>query len=246
MACRAPAHACASIAPPCPFHSGQLLENIRAIRGVALAAPKQSVVCEVGFNAGHSAIMWLEGTDLRLVSFDLMVQRHSQVSKAFVLSRYGDQRVHLITGSSLATFAAYADAVNAGCAPGCDIVSIDGLHTYSGALHDLVSALRSSLGTAPRPLLMDDVTQRFRGVQRVWLDASRLGLVREIKCEAHNTRDTGLKGWCIGEMPPLSMLGLRTREAVGRLISPRYEAPRLSAQDRQAIANERLVCEPKG
>jgi hypothetical protein len=62
--------------------------------------PLVRTVCEVGFNFGHSAIMWLyNNPNTRLVSFDLLESPHKTAGKQFVEILFPG-RVTIIAGDS--------------------------------------------------------------------------------------------------------------------------------------------------
>ena len=47
-------------------------------------------VCEIGFNAGHSALVWLLGhTNSTLLSFDLGYHPYTRIAAAYLMKRYG-------------------------------------------------------------------------------------------------------------------------------------------------------------
>ena len=62
-------------------HSGQVGPEIALLRRLVT---NQSVktVCEIGMNAGHSAVALLEGLDTHLVEFDLLSLPYSNASRA--------------------------------------------------------------------------------------------------------------------------------------------------------------------
>ena len=69
-------------------HIGQVVEEVAALRALAIEIGS-GVACEVGFNAGHSAAVLLEGTGVRhLHEFDLMTQPYSNASAAHARARY--------------------------------------------------------------------------------------------------------------------------------------------------------------
>ena len=81
-------------------------------------------VCEVGFNAGHSAALWLTASPtIHLVTFDTFSQPFSYASLEFLLSRF-PRRITAHGGYSLHTVPR-VDVEN-----GCDLVHVDGLHMY--------------------------------------------------------------------------------------------------------------------
>lgn len=93
-------------------------------------------VCEVGFNAGHSTAVFLESNPHVVVwSFDLMELAYSTAMVAWFHRTYRS-RFHMIRGLSQDTLPMYASKLK------CDVFSIDGDHSYQGALTDLTNALK--------------------------------------------------------------------------------------------------------
>lgn len=147
-------------------HSGQVTSQVSQMRKMILAAePPPKVVCESGFNAGHSAVIWLEGTSVHLHSFDLGVEPYSKSSQAFIHRMYpGRMTYH--RGDSSKTMRLFADAVERGTAPKCDFVFIDGNHARRGPWLDLQYAFLASRDGAV--VIADDCTSRFPAVPRAW------------------------------------------------------------------------------
>jgi hypothetical protein len=94
-------------------------------------------VCEVGFNAGHSAMLFLESLpNARLITFDVggptkpwLLRQRSRLE-----SLYGE-RFELIVGDSKVEVPTWASRSGH---TACDVVFIDGSKTYEGRLADLV------------------------------------------------------------------------------------------------------------
>lgn len=188
-------------------HAGQLPKQVNALRTLASELPERAVVCEIGFNGGHSAIMWLEGTRTHtLLEFDVMSLLHSNASRAFVEQAYPG-RTRFFVGDSAKTFATYADAVEDGCMPPCDLIMADGDHRALGAFVDYYNAVRAAHGpgSSRRTVFVgDDVTPRFRGVLGAYTTFKKDGVLRQRNCTALTHRQYGLKGWCVAEVerPP--------------------------------------------
>lgn len=219
-------------------HVGQLEENVAAWRALAVELATRSgggggdVVCEVGFNAGHSAVIWLHRTAHTLQAFDLLRLPHSRASRAYVERSY-PARATFRQGDSKDTFRRYAHAVGRGCASACGLVSIDGQHSLLGALYDLVSAIHAAreASSGSSILVMDDATRRCPGVLAVWTAAVEGGFVTKRNCTSMKRPHTGLKGWCIGEIrrPGAAVAWEETFSQLAALVSShgeRVKAPR--------------------
>ena len=91
-------------------------------------------VCEIGFNVGQSAISWLTTKpDLELISFDIGTRPFTK-HMGDVLQKKYPGRFKLIIGDSKTAVLKWA----AEHGKKCDILSIDGDHTYAGVIQDLL------------------------------------------------------------------------------------------------------------
>lgn len=125
-------------------------------RYLALASePTVRTVCEVGFNAGHSALLWLVAGARRVESFDLFDAAYSGASLAYLQRRFpGRLNAHRGDSRQVASRAGLRLS-----AP-CDLVVIDGKHTYENVLADFAH-LRAH-ATADARFLFDDVCEARR------------------------------------------------------------------------------------
>ena len=122
-------------------HSAQLVKERQLY--VALAKlPFVRNICEIGFNGGHSAGLWLLANPTASVTmFDIWTHPYTVPAEAFLRSpeakQYGivngDKRLTIIKGSSHVTLKPYA-VQNP---KSCDIISVDGDHSHDGAVLDL-------------------------------------------------------------------------------------------------------------
>ena len=140
-------------------HSGQLVDERKLY--VALARlPFVKHICEIGFNAGHSASLWLlANPTAKVTMFDIWT--HEYAEKGEMLLRGGlpegfglknvDARLNIIKGSSHDTLKTYA----ATHPKSCDIVSVDGDHSYDGAIQDMLDVL-PLMRNEESVLLLDD------------------------------------------------------------------------------------------
>lgn len=151
-------------------------------------------ICEIGFNAGHSAVAWLEATHARLVEFDLLGLPYSHASRAFVEQRY-PKRATFHVGDSKTSVRSYAQAVLNGTASACDIWLVDGDHGI-GAKVDLFNALASS--HAGTMIVADDASLLFPYVRKFWRVHVGIGSIKERGCVSTRIRHGVEKTWCIG------------------------------------------------
>ena len=113
------------------------------------AAP---TICETGFSCGHSTMTFLESNPrVRVVNFDLPTLAWARRAREYMKTRYGS-RVTVVDGSSRKTIANYTREHPE---LQCDLVVVDGDHTYVSTLIDLVSLLQRAPCNAS--VLLDDV-----------------------------------------------------------------------------------------
>lgn len=108
-------------------------------------------VMEIGFNAGHSAEVFLQyNKDLILVSFDLGIHDYVVHAKEYIDFTYPDRHT-LILGDSRITIPTFIDE-NKGTT--FDIIFIDGGHEYDIANSDLKNCF--SLANKDTIVILDD------------------------------------------------------------------------------------------
>ncbi len=131
------------------------------------AASKTVEVCEVGFNAGHSTLLWLmQDPRVRVRAFDLGVHWYSPHVTGFFDAAFDRGRVEVTFGDSQETLPAFAAAFNSSSPPEfCDLIFVDGDHHYAAALADLRN-LRATARPGHHVLLMDDPDHEEVG--RAW------------------------------------------------------------------------------
>lgn len=171
---------------------GQIYQVPQEVAFYAAAArmPGVRTVCEVGFNAGHSAAVFLlSNPQTSYIGFDLMSLRWSAASLSF-MQRAFPGRVTIVRGYSTDTLPQHS-------APLCDILSIDGEHAGETPYLDIVNGKKAS--RAGGLVLMDDWSSTSPDVKAAWKKAKESGLLEEIKCV-----DEGIfvkqyhKAWCLG------------------------------------------------
>ena len=182
----------------------------RALRQVVLAdtngpqgcANRVRTVCETGFNAGHSAAIWLEGTDVREVhSFDLFSHTYSNASARLVSALYPG-RFKLHPGNTLRTVHHFA----ARASTKCDLWYIDGGHVGNVPASDMLNALASSHNQTL--LIADDCSRKWMAVRGAFESLEKDGSVRPHETLRLRTYDAVAgAGWCAG---------LATREFRGK------------------------------
>jgi hypothetical protein len=126
-------------------HSAQLVLE-RQVYVYVAKLPFVKTICEIGFNGGHSAGLWLLANPLaNVIMFDIWTHPYAEPAEDFLRSplaeKYGiidgNNRLKIIKGSSHKTLKSYATEHP----HSCDIISVDGDHTLKGAIEDLEDVL---------------------------------------------------------------------------------------------------------
>ncbi|CAM9845751.1 unnamed protein product, partial [Discosporangium mesarthrocarpum] len=123
-------------------HTGGNPEKVWSLGSLAREGGEHvQTVCEIGFNAGHSALNWLlnTGPDTKVVAFDLGGHPYVIHAVQYLQQNLFPGRLDLVLGSSQETVPSYAlqlEAQGKGSGP-CNILFVDGDHTQAGALADL-------------------------------------------------------------------------------------------------------------
>jgi len=119
------------------FHSfeGYSQQNPKQVEDLIILTNSPNInVMEIGFNAGHSAEIFLQNNkDLKLTSFDLGVHHYVTAAKEYIDSTYPN-RHNLILGDSVNTIPIYLQNNKD---TKFDIIFIDGSHQYEIVQEDM-------------------------------------------------------------------------------------------------------------
>ena len=128
-------------------------------------------VCEIGFNAGHSALFWLAGSDkTKLVSFDKASLDYTKPMGEYLKSLYPG-RLETVWGdsrSAVPTFWQQKRFVKDSYK--CDVVVIDGSHQHDFVLADLRN-MRTGVAKQHLIILDDSPCRMCEGVGSAIVDA---------------------------------------------------------------------------
>ena len=208
-------------------HTAQVPLQVASLRAQLDQHPelRTGTICEIGFNAGHSAVLWLEGTETRVILFDLLGLPYSIASRRFVDTRYPG-RTSFHVGDSKTTVRSYADRVLNGTARPCDLWSIDGDHGIHAKI-DFLNALDASRdGTI---VVADDAGLRFPFVRKFWRIHVGIGSIHERGCVITHAQGVE-KTWCIGAVAPVA-----SGRLVGAALRTRFDtALAMSREERNA------------
>jgi hypothetical protein len=188
--------------PPLEGHSFELVRE-RQVYVTVARLPHVKRICEIGFNAGHSASLWLlANPTAEVVVFDLWMHWHCEVAMDFLreakfivngeVLQNVSQRLTFVRGSSLRTVWQWlADNPD----KKCDVLSVDGRHDMDWADADTMQmeALANSLGPYPAIGLIDDTNCESgfcvdAAVQRL----QRRGVVRVLYRAAEHSKGSPL------------------------------------------------------
>lgn len=183
-------------------HIGQVPDQIRDYAAVSRLLTdgfgRSATICEVGFNAGHSAAVFLTANpSAHYVGFDLGTLGWSAAQRSLVNTMFPGRIEHII-GSSFQTVPRYHQQHPAFS---CDLWSVDGDHGPDAA-KDFAAA--RAMATRGGLVLADDHTASFPAVVAIWQSLVDGGHLETIHChEDAGVYPPGLKkGWCLGRWLP--------------------------------------------
>ncbi|CAK9061779.1 Tubulin epsilon chain (Epsilon-tubulin) [Durusdinium trenchii] len=154
-------------------HSNMVPEAVEVMNAIASDASIKTV-CEVGFNAGHSALRWLLRTKAQVYSFDLGDHPYARPAAMWLSNRFPG-RLNMTWGDSLATvpeFHRHNPDVK------CELIFIDGGHSYDVAIRDLKN-FAALANLKNNRVLLDDTF--LDDVRRAWDEMMEMGYVEELQ-----------------------------------------------------------------
>lgn len=166
--------------------------------GKATGGERMRNICEIGFNAGHSAAALMFHNNATLQEFDMQQLPYSEQCVAAVRAAHPG-RLELHAGDSTKTVTHFLrKRKKAGLeVEVCDRFFIDGGHNNPVVEVDLANAMM--LTRSGGMVMADDATSRFPDVPKEWKKLIASGHVADSKCEAYNMPPpAGLKGFCTG------------------------------------------------
>ena len=140
-------------------------------------------IMEIGFNAGHSAELFLSNSNAYLYSFDIGHHFHKYLKfgKQFINNKFPNRHT-LVLGNSLETIPRFAKNNNILF----DVIFIDGGHEYEVAHADLMNC--RMLSNNETIIIMDDIVSKNElqaghtlGPTKAWSDLVKKNLLVEIE-----------------------------------------------------------------
>lgn len=149
------------------------------------ATSEPMTICEIGFNAGHSAAAWTDRyPHARYISFDVFNKNVSHAARAHLRTR----NIQYVIGDTAKTLLSNEFA--------CDVISIDGDHSFRGAVTDLLNMQRHA--NPDHLLIVDDLSCKFwwcHQPTQAWELMVSSGNVNATEC-----KNIGCcTGWCWGK-----------------------------------------------
>lgn len=137
--------------------------------------PTVKNICEVGFNAGHSAAVFLNANPQATVhSFDIGQFPYTR-GNVRLMKELFDNRFDFILGPSATTVPDFqwrrTDVK-------CDVISVDGDHSTEGTYADLVNFRK--LASCRNWVLMDDAG--WNSTNSAWQRAKDEGIITQVEC----------------------------------------------------------------
>jgi hypothetical protein len=156
-----------------------------------------AVVCEIRFNAGHSAAAFLIGSDRAVYQgFDMWAHSCNEGTLELLTELFGERILGVEQGDSTETVPRF---VAGNPSFRCDLTRVDGRHYGEVPLTDLRNVQK--LAHANTLVIMDDIHRKvvFEGSgckepMRAWDLAQTEGWLSELECHAY----ASVRGMCVG------------------------------------------------
>lgn len=162
-------------------HSQEVKEQTDFLKNIVNDESIKNVM-EIGFNAGHSAELFLSSNkNIKLVSFDIGSHHYCEIGKQFIDNTYPNRHT-LVIGDSLISVPDYIEKNTIKF----DLIFIDGSHKYDTAKGDLLNCKK--LAHDKTIVVMDDTVNNKdwrndvhnEGPTKVWNEAKESNMVKEI------------------------------------------------------------------
>ena len=157
-------------------------------------------ICEIGFNAGHSAIAWLAGSNkTRLFSFDIASHDYVQPMADYVASQFPG-RFSIALGDSKVTVPKFISEKNGQFT--CDVLVVDGDHSFDGTVADLKNMRSLAKQNGKNVLLLDDFPTTYapfmQSIGAAWISNRKNDIVENILNCVDYSSPTQAHGFTVG------------------------------------------------
>lgn len=154
-------------------------------------------IVEIGFNAGHSSLMFLDALannqrEGLVMSFDILAHNYVYYAKLYIDNKYPGKHI-LVGGDSNINVPTFSQ--NFSYQP-FDLIFIDGDHTEEKAYQDILN-MRAYAIPGQTLVIMDNVAPHCGfgiGVYNAWLRAINEGLIIHL---SHSEIDNYRDGWVV-------------------------------------------------
>ena len=144
-------------------------------------------ICEIGFNSGHSAFIWLFGSEVNLYSFDIASHGYTPHMANYIKEIFPN-RFNITYGDSKHTVPEFTKS---NPSLKCDILVVDGGHDYEIAKTDLLN-MQKMANRKGNIVLLDDWPCEWGGnLGHAWFDLTEMKLIENIFACTVLTRDRG-------------------------------------------------------
>ncbi len=173
-------------------HCQQVEDQVNILRSMASFRNITNIL-EIGFNAGHSAEVFLNANPrIKVTSFDDGVHNYYRYGEEYMKLKYGDRHT-LYIGKSEVTIPQYiADNPD----KKFDLIFIDGSSKYEEVNADLINC--RELSHKDTIVIMDDVVKnpKYRSIHNegptlAWKEGIKAGLFKEISSIEFVTNEGG-------------------------------------------------------
>ena len=133
----------------------QLKNKQTNLKTVALYNNRQGTkFCEIGFNAGHSAALFMiHAPRAEYIFFDLGTHKYTKPCYEYLRSKFPETQTKMVCGDSRLTLPLWMQSCREQCGT-FDVVHVDGGHNESCAVSDLAAAVM--LARKGGIIIMDD------------------------------------------------------------------------------------------
>lgn len=162
------------------------------------ADPQNKVICEIGFNVGHTSLRWLTKSQAHVYSFDLGDRHDVQAAGAGYVQENFPGRFNITWGDSGTTV---PDFIQANPDIKCNVLFIDGGHEFHQASTDIANFAKLA-DPGHHVVMADDATCSSWycwGPTLAWDSWVSSGSIKEILRYNHTNCGGQDRGWTVGQ-----------------------------------------------